>query len=1432
MPFPRRLSLLAHLVFAASLFAGAASATPAASANPTPSATATQSPARAPHIVNIVNFIRLLEPRDSAITQDVLFETVASQIRLMRENRLGGTFLLQYDALMNPRYQRLLKSLPDSNFEIGAWWEITQPHVERAGLQWRGRYPWDWDANVDFSTGYTPKEREKLVDVYMEDFKKIYGRYPASVGSWFIDSYTLDYMYRNYGIVATCNCKDQIGTDGYTLWGGYWNQAYYPSRKNAYMPAQTAAQQLPVPVFRMLGSDPIRQYESGLGSNGQGVITLEPVYPFGGGDANWVHWYFDEFAHGACMAYAYVQAGQENSFTWPAMQKGLDIQFPLIARLRDSGLVKVQTLEQSGRWFKKQFKLTPATAVTVNKDLDGGDQQTTWFDSRFFRLNILWDKHTLRIRDLHLFDENISDNIKKDSATGSYALLTLPFVDGFVWSDKTHLAGLRLKAKIDGREQELTGGDPVVTDATPGRLHIVWPLRTNAAFIIDVDERHLKMHMEGQAPAQWWLELTTAPNVLLPFTQIDPHTANARFHGTAYTVHATPGLFEQPLNGAPLTITPEKQAIVLDLAPRLFDAAQRPYSVELTTEHLSNPIGIDAEHPRFSWHVSDSEKPYHAISYTLLVGTDSAAIARGQAGQWQHQGHDDSAVHVYAGKPLKPFTRYFCQVRLTNGNGQIETSPVASFEMGMMEQGNWEGSWIGDTRDIRLKPAAYFRKGFNLDKKIISARVYIAAAGLYELSINGNRIGDHRLDPMYTRFDRRNLYVTYDVTGQLQQGANAVGVLLGNGWYNLQSTAVWYFDKAPWRARPSFCLDLRITYADGTIQTISTDNSWKTTHSGTVFNSIYTGEHIDGRLNIPHWDEPGFIDTAWNDAIYRPVPSPQVTAEAMVPIRIKDTLPATSMRRFSDTDYVFNIGRNIAGISGITVQGPAGTVIRLKHGEKLYPDGHVDQSNINVHYRPTDDTDPFQTDIYILGGNNNETFMPHFNYKGFQYVEVTGSQPLTLTKENLTGYFMHSDVPPAGTIETSNPVINKIWSATNASYLSNLYGYPTDCPQREKNGWTGDAQIAVETGLYNFDAITVYEKWLADLRDEQQPDGVLPNIVPTSGWGYDWANGPDWTSALAIIPWNVYLFYGDDKLLRDCYDNIRRYVDHITEKYPDGLTSWGLGDWIPVKSQTPVEFTSTCYYYADVDILARAAKLFHHEADYEKYTALATKIKRAFNDKYLDKTTGNYHQGLQTELSAALYWHLVPAEFIPRTAARLAARLKADSVKLDVGLLGTKTILNALSENGYNNLAYALASDTAYPSWGHWIVRGATTLLENWNIESQNDVSWNHIMFGEIGAWFYKGLGGIYPDTAAPGFRHIRLRPHIPRALKAFTATHASPYGPIVSGWNITDDGVIHYHVTIPSGATADLQLEIDGKLVKTANLKAGVTQFDIKRRP
>src|SRR5674476_1186208 len=390
----------------------------------------------------------------------------------------------------------------------------------------------------------------------------------------------------------------------------------------------------------------------------------------------------------------------------------------------------------------------------------------------------------------------------------------------------------------------------------------------------------------------------------------------------------------------------------------------------LRCEYLENPIGIDSPKPRLTWMMVANGTEISQSAYQLIVGTDSTKVASGSGDKWT-TGKVASAAMLteYNGSQLEPFTRYFWSVKIFDEAGNPSSNiALASFETGMMKMENWNGAWISDTRDIKLKPAPYFRKEFIANKKIINARAYIAVAGLFELYVNGEKVGNHRLDPMYTRFDRRTLYLTHDITKMLKEGKNAVGVLLGNGWYNHQSTAVWFFD----------------------------------------------------------------------------------------------------------------LGRNIAGVSQLKVNGQAGTIIRLKHGERLLADGMVDQSNIDAHYRPTDQLDPFGTDIYTLKGEGEETFKPSFNYKGFQYVEVTSDQPVDLKLESLTGYFMHSDVPVVGHIQSSDSILNKIWKATNASYLSNLFGYPTDCPQREKNGWTGDAHTAIEVGLYNFDGITVYEKWMAD----------------------------------------------------------------------------------------------------------------------------------------------------------------------------------------------------------------------------------------------------------------------------------------------------------------------------------------------------------------
>jgi len=524
-----------------------------------------------PNIVNIVNFIRLLEPRDESITEDVLYNTVVKQVELMQKYNLKGTFLLQYDALMDERYQGLLNGLSRDSIEIGAWWEIPQPLVEKAGMEWRGRYPWDWHPNIGFSTGYTPEEREKLVDVYMADFKKAFGVYPKSVASWFIDAHTLNYMVEKYHIVASANCKDQYGTDGYTLWGGYWNQAYYPSKLNSYMPAQNSENQIDVPIFRMLGSDPVRQYDTGLESDRQGVITLEPVYNEAGGDNDWVNWYLQEFINGESMEFAYTQAGQENSFTWDAMKNGLQIQFPLIADLRDQNKLKVETLAETGKWFKEKYEVTPATSVTVTNDLKKSNHKTVWFNSRFYRLNLLWEDGTLRFRDIHLFDEKVeSPYLTKKLESNQASFFTLPIVDGYIWSTNSNLAGLRFNVMKDGIKYPMLGGDPVVNNQEKGKLHVSWPLDSGEGeLIMNIDEKNIEIKIEGDDSLEWFLDLTAAvKKEKLPFKNIEKNKIKCEFQGTGYSITALKGLFSVPEEDLIFRITPENNNIKLNFSER------------------------------------------------------------------------------------------------------------------------------------------------------------------------------------------------------------------------------------------------------------------------------------------------------------------------------------------------------------------------------------------------------------------------------------------------------------------------------------------------------------------------------------------------------------------------------------------------------------------------------------------------------------------------------------------------------------------------------------------------------------------------------------------------------------------------------------------------------------------------------------------------
>ncbi len=487
-------------------------------------------------IVNIVNFIRAVEPR---MPVD-LMKVVTEQIRLMKQHNLRGTFLVQYDTLLLPEYTDLLQSLDPAQFEFGVWFETVQPQVEAVGLPWTGRFPWDWHAHCGFSVGYTKEGREKLVDVLYEKFREIFGYYPRVFGSWFFDSHTIRYISDKYGLDAICNCKEQYGTDGYTLWGGYYGQAYYPSRTNIFMPAQTDAEQIPAPLFRMLGSDPVYQYDFGMNpENGaqkiQGVITLEPVYNGGGGGVPaWVDWFMKENYNGDCLTFGYAQAGQENSFGWDSMKNGLTYQFALFEKLRDEGKIEVEPLGETGRWFKETYDTTPASAITAHTAYDDPDRNSVWYSSKYYRVNLYGDHGKMRIRDLHVFSEKLPDPYEDTVCPGNEAVYeTLPVIDGNRHSGNGVTAGAYL-TYLDGTTP--TFDKMTFTDNGDGRATV-----TYGKITVDLTENRLKI--TADKPFRIDLRIGTDGGHLPNVDYMDANRISLDYQGVKYRVKLASGKF-------------------------------------------------------------------------------------------------------------------------------------------------------------------------------------------------------------------------------------------------------------------------------------------------------------------------------------------------------------------------------------------------------------------------------------------------------------------------------------------------------------------------------------------------------------------------------------------------------------------------------------------------------------------------------------------------------------------------------------------------------------------------------------------------------------------------------------------------------------------------------------------------------------------------
>ncbi len=841
---------------------------------------------------------------------------------------------------------------------------------------------------------------------------------------------------------------------------------------------------------------------------------------------------------------------------------------------------------------------------------------------------------------------------------------------------------------------------------------------------------------------------------------------------------------------------------------------------KLFVDYLPNPLGIDNPAPRFTWIVTPGIPDGKQSAYHILVASDKATIGRDEGDIWDSGKviSRQSAQVEYEGEPLRSGQKYFWKVRIWDQQATVSAFSEANhWEMGLTETGDWKGEWISaptvfdwELLDQRRKQLAknappekdelspIFRKEFNIKNDIKSARAYVSGLGYYEFYLNGEKVGKNILDPAFTDYEKSVLYQAYDVTSMLKKDANSAGIMLGNGWYDMSARGVWGFDKAPWRADPAFLLEMRIEYQDGSRETLVSDTSWRCFPGPITFNCIRQGEFYDARMEEEGWMESGYDESKWQEVRVVRGPRGLMRSQVMPPIRVGKSFSPVSINRISGNTWVCDFGQNMAGFAEITVKNAgSGIPIRLKYGELLYPDGTVDQSNIDGLVAD----EPFQTDEYITAGRDVEVWHPRFVYHGFRYLEITGF-PGILTEENIKAMAVHTSFDKKGSFESSSRMLNQTQVNTEWSFLNNYHGYPTDCPQREKNGWTGDAQLASEMALFNYRVENAYDKWVQDIVDAQKDKGIIPSIVPTGGWGYHWGNGPAWDYTLVVLPWHMYIYSGDRQVLERYYPAMKKYMDFLATTTEDNVVRWGLGDWVPARTVTPPELITTAYYYEMAGLLDKIAGILGKKEDQQHFDRLKTDIREAFRNHFMDEEL-NIGNGSQTSMGCALYFGLIDSDNTGKVTDQLIESIRDSNLNLDFGVLGSKFVPNVLAMTGNQETAWEMIHTTEYPGWGNWVMRGATTLWESWD----GDDSRNHVFFGDISAWFYKYLAGIRPDESHPGFSHFFIEPFFPGDLEWVNASTDSWYGTIKNNWE-RNDNRITMDLIVPFNTTCTVNLK------------------------
>ena len=852
----------------------------------------------------------------------------------------------------------------------------------------------------------------------------------------------------------------------------------------------------------------------------------------------------------------------------------------------------------------------------------------------------------------------------------------------------------------------------------------------------------------------------------------------------------------------------------------------------LTVDHKINPMGIGNKQPKFSWKIKGAGNDIMQTAYSIRVATDEKFSSSKIVWQSGKVESEESILQSYKGPDLKSGNRYYWQVKIWDNKGkESKWSTTAYYEMGLLSQSDWKAKWIEMENDtIRYSPSPHFRKEFLTTKTVATARIYVTSHGFYELQLNGKKVGDQVLTPGWTSYGKRLQYQVYDVTNMLLKGNNAIGAVLGDGWY--RGTLAWGNNWAIYGKRLGVLFQLKITYTDGSESMVISDETWKASNDGAIrMNDIYNGETFDATKKLIGWNNTGYDDKNWQHVKIGYYNNVNLIASEGSPIRKIQEIKPVKIFRTPKGKLIADMGQNMVGWLRLKVSGKKGTVVTLRHAEVMDKYGEFYTTNLRVAKCQV---------IYTLDGTGEESYEPRFTFMGFRFVEISGF-PGELKVDNLTGVVVHSDMAVTGSYECSNPLINQLQHNIQWGQKGNFVDVPTDCPQRdERLGWTGDAQAFCRTAAFNMDVSSFFTKWFKDIAADQKPGGEVPDVIPdilnkqdalsaqpSSGWG----------DVSVIAPWTMYLVYGDKDFLVNQYQSMKAWVEYIRKKAGDSYIWKGgskYGDWLfyhpPVNNHTEPDgytdhdFIATAFYAYSTSILAEAAKALGKTDDAKMYADLFNKIKDVFINEYITKA-GRVGTNSQTSFVLALKFNLLPENLRAKAAEFLVNDIKSRNNHLSTGFLGTPYLCHVLSDNGYTDTAYDLLLQETYPSWLYPVKMGATTIWERWDGEKTDSTfqdpgmnSFNHYAYGAIGDWMYRVSAGI--ETMGPGYKHIILQPHPSWKLTYSRASFESSYGTIASGWE-RKDGKVIIKVMIPANTSATIILPAESKDKVTEEGKA-----------